>query len=216
MIRAVVPAKTLAEAKGRLASILSVSERREFVLSMLDDVLTALLSVRAISGVSVVSPDREVLGLAGRLGATPIAESANVRGMNQALNRAVSAMSPAPDALIVVLADLPEITRADVERLLAELPEHGAAACPSSDGGTSALALQPPGVIPFCFGPDSFAAHRREAQRSGVEFREVRLQSLALDMDTPEDLRDLLSRPALTATQRLLDRMKVADRLAVA
>ncbi len=216
MIHALVPAKTLAEAKGRLASALSAIERRDLVLAMLQDVLGALMNVRAITGVSVVSPSREVLELAARLGAQPIAETADVRGMNQALNRAVSALSPPPGAVLVVLGDLPEVTRDDIGRLLAAMPERGVAAAPSSDGGTSALALRPPGVIPFRFGRESFAAHRREARGARVEFRVVRLPSLSRDMDTPEDLRELLTRPETTMTQQLLARLGLADRLVIA
>ncbi|MEO6197552.1 MAG: 2-phospho-L-lactate guanylyltransferase [Dehalococcoidia bacterium] len=213
MIRALVPAKALGEAKGRLASTLSVDERRELALAMLTDVLMALRSVVEIDGVSVISPDSHVLGLATKLGATPIAESANVTGIGRALERAISSMSPPPDAVIIVLGDLPEVKPEDVRTLIGSLPERGVAASPSADGGTSAMAARPPHVIEFHYGPKSFARHREQAAQTGVEFREVPLKSLARDMDTAEDLRDLLSRPTTTSTQRLLTRLGVAERL---
>ncbi len=213
MIRALVPAKALGEAKGRLSSVLSEVERRGLALAMLEDVVRALTTVSAIESVSVVSPDAEVLSLAAELDASPVAESANVRGLNQALTRALSAMSPQPDALIVVLGDVPEVAPADIETLLAALPERGIALCPSADRGTSALALRPPEVIAFRFGDRSSVNHRREAMAIGVAAEVVPIASLSNDVDSPEDLRELLARPAETATHRLLAELAVAERL---
>ena len=213
MIRALVPAKALGEAKGRLASVLSEIERRKLALAMLEDVVRTLKAVPAIESVSVVSPDAEVLGLAAQLDASPVAESASVRGLNRALARAVSAMSPTPDALLIVLGDVPEATPGDIETLLAALPERGIAICPSTDKGTGALALRPPDVIGFRFGEGSFLRHRREATAIGVPAKVVRIESLSHDVDSPEDLRDLLSRPGKTATHRLLAELGVAERL---
>lgn len=208
-----VPAKTLGEAKGRLADTLTAAERRQLALAMLEDVLTTLRAVPAIEGISVVSPDSEVSALSERLGATPIAESANVRGINQALKRAISVISPRPDALIVVPADLPEITPRDVEDVLEALPERGVAGAPSKDGGTSALALRPPDVIPFRFGPDSFAEHQAEAKKAGVPMAVVSSGSWMRDVDSPDDLRELLLHPGETATQRLLSKLGLAERM---
>ncbi len=61
MIAALVPAKSLDEAKGRLASILSEDERRRLALAMLEDLVRALQAVPRIDSISVVSPDAEVL-----------------------------------------------------------------------------------------------------------------------------------------------------------
>ena len=213
MIRALVPAKALGEAKGRLSSLLSEAERRKLALAMLEDVVRALKAVAAIESVSVVSPDSDVLGLAAQLDASPVAESANVRGLNQALVRALSSMSPQPEALLIVLGDVPEATPGDIETLLAALPERGIALCPSADRGTSALALRPPDVITFRFGERSSVRHRREAIAIGVASKVVQIESLSHDVDSPEDLRGLLARPGETATHRLLAELGVAERL---
>ncbi len=213
MIRALVPAKALGEAKGRLSAVLSETERRRLALAMIEDVVRTLKAVPAIESVHVVSPDSDVLRLAERLDASPVAESASVRGLNQALARALSAMSPKPDALLIVPGDVPEATAADIERLLAALPERGIAICPSADRGTSALALRPPDVIAFRFGERSAVNHRREAKAIGVPAEVVQIESLTHDVDSPEDLRGLLARPADTATHRLLAELRVAERL---
>ena len=213
MITALVPAKALDQAKGRLAAILGEDERRQLALAMLEDVVRALKAVSAIDGVAVVSPDADVRALASHLGAAAIAEPVNVRGINQALTHALGTLSPRPDALVVVLADVPEIDPADVAAALEQLPERGLVVCPSHDKGTGLLAMRPAGVIPFRFGPQSFSLHKREAAAQGLRAEVVRAESLARDIDSPDDLRALLSRPGDTATHRLLARLDIVLRL---
>ncbi len=54
--------------------------------------------------------------------------------------------------------------------------------------GTNALLLSPPDAIGPAFGPDSCARHADRARRLGHELAVERLDSLALDLDTPDDL----------------------------
>ena len=53
--------------------------------------------------------------------------------------------------------------------------------------GTNALLLRTPGIIPFAFGPGSFAAHSAAARAAGVGPLVYRSETIALDLDTPED-----------------------------
>jgi len=209
---ALVPAKPLDQAKGRLAALLSEDERRRLALAMLEDVLRTLGAVPAIDSIAVVSPDPDVLTLARELGANAIQEPESVRGINQALVHAIGMMDEALESLLVMLADVPEATPADIEMLLSSLPERGMAICPSPDKGTSALAVRPADVIRFHFGRDSFTLHKREAAARGIDAEVVRIESLSRDMDSPEDLRGLMSRPGETATHRLLASLGIAER----
>jgi 2-phospho-L-lactate guanylyltransferase len=213
MISAIVPAKALDQAKGRLAALLSEDQRRALALAMLEDVVRALQAVPAIDSVNVVSPDAEVLRRAEDLGAAGIEEPPSVRGINQALGHALAQLTPPPDAVLVVLADAPGATPSDIASVIAAAPEPGVVICPSSAKGTGALFLRPPGVIPFRFGELSFQAHKREAAARRIEARVLHLDSLANDIDEPDDLRSLLEHPAETATHRLLAQLNVAARL---
>lgn len=215
MIAALVPAKALDRAKGRLAALLTEDERRQLALAMLEDVVKALQAVPQIDSVAVISPDAEVLDAARALDAEAIAEPPSVRGLNQALAHGLSVMSsPAPDALLVVLADVPAVKPADVKEVLDALPaDRGVVIAPSSAKGTSALALRPPDVIPFRFGEQSFQDHKREAAARVIEHAIVRNEALANDIDEPADLKRLLEHPAETATHRLLARLGIAGRL---
>lgn len=214
MIAALVPAKALDLAKGRLAALLSEDERRQLALAMLEDVIKALQSVPELDSVTVISPDSDVLAAARAMDVQAIEEPPSVRGLNQALAYALSVMSSQPAALLVVLADVPAVKPADIREVLGALPERGIVIAPSSARGTSALALRPPGVIPFRFGEQSFQNHKREAAARKIEHVVVRNDALANDIDEPMDLKRLLEHPAETATHRLLARLGVAGRLA--
>lgn len=215
MISALVPAKALDQAKGRLASLLIEEERRQLALAMLEDVVRALQAVPAIDSVTVISPDTEVLAVARDLGATGLEEPAAVRGINQALSFGMeAAMEEGANTLLILLADVPAVTPGDVQSVLGQLPEgRGVAICPSSARGTSMLALRPPDAIPFRFGQNSFAAHKREVMARGIRATVSRIDSVAHDIDEPEDLRTLLAHPAETATHALLAKLGIAGRL---
>lgn len=218
MIAALVPAKALDRAKGRLAALLTEEERRQLALAMLEDVVKALQAVPEIESVAVISPDAEVLDAAHALRAEAMEEPASVRSLNQALAHGLSVMSSrSPDALLIVLADVPAVKPSDISEVLDALDAldgtRGVVIAPSSAKGTSALALRPPDVIPFRFGELSFQDHKREAAARKIEHAIVRNKALANDIDEPADLKRLLEHPAETATHRLLARLGVAARL---
>jgi len=215
VIAALVPAKALDEAKGRLAALLREDERRSLALVMLEDVIRALLGARNVERVYTISPDQAILRDAERLGAEAIAQPPSLSGLNEALKHGARVISlEAPSALLVLLADVPATSSVDIETLVEALPATaGVVISPSRADGTSALALRPPDVIDFRFGPDSRAAHEREAESRGVPVRVVRLEPLLHDVDEPEDLRYLISHAAETATHRLLAELRVAERL---
>ena len=215
MTVALVPAKALDQAKGRLAELLTEHERRSLSLVMLEDVLRALSSARGVDRTFVVSPDQDILRDAERFGADPIAQPAALSGINEALKHASRVISlEEPTAILVLLADVPAVTSEEIESVLSALPRDlGAVICPSRAEGTSALALRPPDAIDFRFGPNSFAQHEREASARGVPVQALRFDSLLNDVDEPDDLRYLLSHAAETATHRLLAEMRVTERL---
>lgn len=227
MIAALVPAKPLDQAKRRLAALLSEDERPALALAMLDDVLRALQAVPRVERLAVVSPDADVLARARALGAEAIAEPRQSRGINQALDHALSILGLSDDdTLLIVLADVPAVLPAELEAVLDARPPSGPGAvlCPSLDRGTSALAVRPPHAIPFRFGRHSFLHHRREAAARRLPARVLRVNSLAADIDGPNDLLDLMSElsaahhvpPRAPATARLLQQLRLAERVAAA
>lgn len=197
MPAAVVPVKSLAAGKSRLAAALGRGPAEALALAMLGDVLAALRAVPALDVVAVVTPDRDVAEAAARAGARALL--GDDPGLDASLARAARELAPAAaGGLLVVLGDVAGARAEDLARLLDALaagPAPRAALAPSVDGGTAALARRPPDAFPSRFGPDSARRHREAAAAAGVPLIELALPSLALDLDDEADLRAFLAGP---------------------
>ena len=189
-IVAVIPVGELERAKSRLGEVLDAEERRDLVIGLLERTLAASLASDRIAETFVVTPDDEVASIARSAGARVIRQSD--RGLNHGLDEArAAAVDAGATALLVLPADLPGVSPAAVDALLAPLDDANAplvAIVPDRHGrGTNSLLLAPPGVIDFAFGGDSRVAHRHAADAAST--RVVELDGpLSLDIDTPEDL----------------------------
>jgi 2-phospho-L-lactate guanylyltransferase len=197
MQAAVVPVKSLASGKSRLAAALGRSGAESLALAMLEDVLAALAAVRRLDTIAVVTPDPKVAAVAEHAGVRPLLGSDP--GLNESIDSAARALGPAcSDGLLVVLGDVAGARASDIERILDALSDAGrpgAVLVPVADGGTAALARVPHDAIPSRFGAESARAHRDAAKRAGVPLVELALASLALDLDDPDDLRAFLAGP---------------------
>jgi 2-phospho-L-lactate guanylyltransferase len=214
---AVVPVKGRHRAKERLTPTLSPRERGELFEAMWSDVLAALRGSQRLAGVAVLSADDGLLALGRGWGAEALAEPRPLGYAGAADEAARIALQRGCDALLVLPADLPLITPRDLDALL-ELaePGWGVVLCPDRNGrGTNALLRRPPAAIAAAFGPDSLARHRQAAAAAGLACRVWSCPNLALDVDTADDLRRLLTRGAGAATRRALARFGLAERLAV-
>ena len=187
-VTAVVPVRGLPAGKSRLAAVLQPAQRNQLVRAMLDDVVRVLRSVPAVARVIVLSRDAAAAQEAARLEVAFLQEPPDARGLNPALAFAQTQLSGL-DALLLVPADLPLITRTDVEKLVAALPAApGVVVAPSRDGGTNGLLLRPPAVITPAFGSESAARHIVAAEEAGAAVVRVEDARWALDIDSPEDL----------------------------
>jgi 2-phospho-L-lactate guanylyltransferase len=65
--------------------------------------------------------------------------------------------------------------------------------------GTNALVLSPPDGFAPAFGPDSLSRHVSRARAAGISFSLEEIESLATDLDTPEDMSELRDRLLLDA-----------------
>ena len=187
---AVVPIGTLEGAKSRLGETLDAEERRDLVTRLARRTIEAAVATPAIDETIVVTPDDEVRRLALELGARPLRQRG--QGLNQGLREGrAEAQAAGADGLLVLPIDLPLVTSATLEALLAELDDPQrplAVLVPDRHGrGTNALLLAPPDAIEFCFGGDSRAAHLDCARSRDVRIVETD-GPLTLDLDTPADL----------------------------
>ena len=187
-VYAVVPVKDLRGTKSRLAPVLDPGARAGLTLYMMGRVVRAILEAGVVD-VCVVSPDRIVLEEAKRRGATPLVQES--RGLNPALEEGRRrALELGASTLLVLPADLPLLDAEDVLAVLKEAGE-GPSAVISPDGtrsGTNALLIQPPDVLPFAFGTDSFEAHLGAARSRSLGVSVCARPHLAFDLDTAGDL----------------------------
>jgi 2-phospho-L-lactate guanylyltransferase len=103
-------------------------------------------------------------------------------------------MEMGASTVLLVPIDVPTVTPADFSRLAAAA-RPGLIVVPSSDGtGTNALVRTPPNCIESRFGPGSFRAHIDQARSKGLDADVLRLPGLMFDIDTPEDVAELLAR----------------------
>jgi 2-phospho-L-lactate/phosphoenolpyruvate guanylyltransferase len=183
---AVIPVRSLEGAKSRLGEALDPEERRALVERLLRRAVEAATHATAIHEVIVVSPDPEVLALATTLGATGLAQG--TQGLNQALDEA-RARVPSDARLLILPGDLPQVSAAALDALLAESPGPPSVVLVTDrhGRGTNALVLDPAGIIPFAFGGDSREAHACLARAAEARLLEPESE-LQIDLDTPDDL----------------------------
>jgi 2-phospho-L-lactate guanylyltransferase len=189
---AILPVKSFDQAKQRLRLGLPPSDRRALVEAMFSDALVALGRVRELERIVVVSGDRVAQRIAGGYGATVVED--DERGHNSAAMLGVAAvLEDGIERVLLVPGDCPMLTPGDIHALLTHpAPERSVLVVPDRHGtGTNALLLTPPGVLAPSFGPDSRRRHLADAGAAGVAAEVVELDSLALDIDTAEDLEAL-------------------------
>jgi 2-phospho-L-lactate/phosphoenolpyruvate guanylyltransferase len=194
MIFALLPVKAPANAKQRLSGLLTPAQRERLARLMYEDTLQTLCSARGLDRVVVVTSDETAADYARRTGAM-VFEEQEQRGHSHSAD-AAARRAMTLGALTVLLApiDVPLATAAEIEELAAKA-RRGLIIVPSSDGaGTNALLRTPPDVIESRFGPGSFAAHLNQARRLGVPAEVARPAGLMFDIDTPEDVAELIAR----------------------
>jgi 2-phospho-L-lactate guanylyltransferase len=212
-ICAVLPVKDTAQAKQRLAGVLSADQRRQLALAMAEDVLAALASVRELAGIMVVTVDPAAAAIAGRYGAQ-VASNGARDGQTGAVMAAARSLAAQGFGMLTVPGDIPLVEPRDIARLL--LAHQAAPAftiVPARDqNGSNAVLCSPAAAVPLRFGDDSFFLHLAAARAQGIEPRVVRLPRIALDLDGPQDLALFRQFPSLTRAHSQLDQWGIRDR----
>jgi 2-phospho-L-lactate/phosphoenolpyruvate guanylyltransferase len=200
---AIVPVKPLRRGKSRLAGTLTDEERVDLNRLLLERTIKILTELREVEQVLVVSRDSAALAIARDLGARTVKEH-GAPTLNSALTRAtIVAQVYASRGVLILPADLPLLSREDVLTLLGRStdPPVVVIAPDRHEKGTNALLLSPATLIEYDFGEGSFSRHCDRAKRAGARLEIVRLPSLELDLDLPEDLELIRKFEALKTDQ---------------
>jgi len=187
---AIVPVGTLDGAKSRLGAVLDAEERLELTKLLARRTIGAAIAARGVTETIVVTPDDAVRDLASELGARALRQRDG--GLNRGIDAARDeATASGADAIVILPIDLPDITSAAIEAVLAPLADPDrplvAIVADRHGRGTNALLIAPPNAIDVCFGGDSRRAHVAAAHAAGARLVELD-GPLALDLDTPDDL----------------------------
>jgi 2-phospho-L-lactate guanylyltransferase len=212
---AVVPAKTLAEAKQRLAGVLTPEERQELARAMLGDVLAALAAVPGLAGLLVVTRDAELAAIARAFGAHLMTDLRHDGPTSAVTIAATWLAAEGASGMLAIPADVPLVTPMEIEAILAAMgPPPAMTLVPAlADMGSNAVALSPPDAIPLCFGLRSFFLHQEAALGRGIAPRVLRLPGLGLDVDRPDDLMALVASPSPTRSYAYLAERSIIARL---
>jgi len=192
VIVTLIPVKSLSEVKARLAPALPPERRRAFVGAMLVDLLRTCTGIPEIDRTVVISRDPEIQHLAAACEVDAWAEPEG-SGLNGAVNWATArAQDEGAEATLVVTGDCPMALASDVQGIIRAGTRAEVVLTPNADGtGTNAVFRRPAGAIPIAFGPGSLDRHRALCARAAIVPEMVECPSLALDIDTPEDLERL-------------------------
>jgi 2-phospho-L-lactate/phosphoenolpyruvate guanylyltransferase len=219
-----IPVKNLSTAKQRLAGVLDQPSRTKLAQAMLHDVLDAASEWskqsrknrhvqdqnQNQSGVALVTGDPFAMQLANEYGFEIIPDPANP-GETGAIEMATRICAGrGADFTLVIPADIPLIQAWELEEIIKHAPTEGSVLVPAGDGrGTNAAFRRPANLFPLRFGNDSFKPHHAAAEATGKPCVVLQLPGIAVDVDNPPDLQQLISLPGETRAQRLAREWKI-------
>ncbi len=186
---AVIPMKAVVQAKTRLAPHLTETQRQAIVTRLLWTVLEAAPTSKQVTDTWVVGGDVPVQRIAGQAGAEW--HDDHGAGLNGTLNNTFQEwFHQNGDGALFLPADLPLITVADVDAIIATSGRlRSLVFSPAArDGGTNAILMPRKFAFPTLLGAESFQRHVNEAARLGHPVAYHFSQTMGFDLDTLEDL----------------------------
>jgi 2-phospho-L-lactate guanylyltransferase len=210
----ILPLKAFDQAKARLSSVLSPSERSRLARLMAVDVLRTLSAVPEITGVLIAGQDDEHAALAAAFGCDFICDDPALDVSSNVARVTQTVIASGVDRLLYVPADLPLLTAPDLQALIVRNGA-GLTLCRAlRDNGTNAMLASPPAAANFSFGSNSAERHTATARGAGWAVRVLDLPAFQRDVDEPSDLVWLCRSGCTGAAARYVRDVGVAARLA--
>lgn len=196
---AIIPVKRFHAAKRRLLDAIDRQQRATLLKAMLTDVLVAVDRAERVGRVIVVSGEGRAEAIAMHVAqrvSTPIEvlrDPSDAGHSQAAVLGIVRAKALGAECVALLPGDCPLLDPAELDAALERMHPKRATVVPDRHGtGTNALLLSPADAVGPAFGEGSRARHADRAQRLGLEVAIERLDSLALDLDTADDLRAIV------------------------
>jgi 2-phospho-L-lactate guanylyltransferase len=178
----------------RLDGALGAADRKRLAEALFIDLITKLPRSSNIDDGLVVTADPSVSRQARWLSCEVLEQPEDAGHSQAAIAGAEWAKDAGVDRVAMLAADCPLLDVEELDRHLGRTPQ-AALIVPDRHGtGTNALVLSPPDAIEPAFGLESCSRHISRARAAGIGFSLERVESLEMDLDTPEDMRDLRDR----------------------
>jgi len=198
-----LPVKNLANAKQRLAAVLGQVARTELAQAMLTDVAEAIAAY-AGDQVAIATSDPFAIELARQHRFEIIRDESNLSETDAIEMATRVCEARGVESTLVIPGDIPLIESGDIRAIYEASPDTGAVLVPSNDKrGTNAVLRRPASLFPLRFGNDSFLPHLSAAIATNNSCVVLSIPGIGLDIDTPEDLRELAQMPGEKRSQVL-------------
>jgi 2-phospho-L-lactate guanylyltransferase len=185
---AVVPVKGFSSANERLEAVLSEEERIRLAEALFVDLVMKLPRSRCIDEILVVTADPSAARQARWFGHKVLEQDGDDGHSSAASAGARAAMADGAQRVAMVPVDCPLLETEELDAHIGRSPRSILIVPDRHGTGTNALLLSPPDVFVPVFGPDSCARHVSRARAAGISFALEAIESMAMDLDTPEDM----------------------------
>ena len=204
-VYAIIPVSKFKNAKTRLSPFLSEKEREKLLKVMLHDVTDTLK--RYVDKIFIISRDEDVLSYAESLNLNTILENEN-SNLNKALTQAMKFCKGKTRKVIIVPSDIPLIGKTNVQMLIDAGKSLDFIIVPSKGGGTNMMIMKPMGIHTK-FEGFSYKEHVKAAERKKLNPHVHDSFFMALDVNTAEDLGEIMIHGEKTHTRKYLKELKV-------
>lgn len=197
---AIIPVSRFSQAKTRLSPTLTPLERENLLKAMLIDVINTIKT--SVDEVVVISSDKDVLNFVDDLNVICLKEEGET-DLNGALMQAVCWCSQKADQVLIVPSDVPLIRQSQAQEMVELTIKWPVIIAPAKGGGTNALLIPTQG-FQTKFGDCSFFKHLEEAEKTGLHRYIYDSFYLSLDVNTSEDLGEIMLHGYETETRKFL------------
>ena len=204
-IYAIIPVSKFENAKTRLSPFLSEKEREKLLKVMLQDVTDTLK--KYVDKIFIISRDEDVLRYAESLNLETILENED-SNLNKALTQAMKYCKGKAKKIIIVPSDVPLIGKTNIAMLIEASKTLDFIIVPSKGGGTNMIIMKPMGIHTK-FEGFSYKEHVKAAERKKLNPQVHDSLFMALDVNTAEDLGEIMIHGEKTHTRKYLKELKV-------
>lgn len=205
-IYAIIPVSKFKNAKTRLSPFLSEEEREKLLKAMLHDVTDTLK--KYVDKIFIISRDEDILNYAESLNVNTILENEN-SNLNKALTQAMKLCKGKTRKILIVPSDIPLIGKTNIKMLIDAGKNLDFIIVPSKGGGTNMIIMKPM-AIRTQFEGFSYKKHVQVAEKKKLNPQVHDSFFMALDVNTTEDLGEILLHGDNTHTKQYLKELKVS------